>query len=85
MDVNGGLKLNDEKTEFLLAGTRQQLAKLCVEPLAVGDQLIAPYQEAKNLGCWLDQQLSMVTNINKICSASYFYLHNIRRLRKFRW
>ena len=25
----------------------------------------------------------MVTNINKICSASYFYLHNIRRIRKF--
>lgn len=60
------LKLNDEKTEFLLVGTRQQLAKLCVEPLAVGDHLIAPCEEAKNLGCWFDQQLSMVTNIKKI-------------------
>ena len=77
------LKLNDEKTEFLLVGTRQQLAKLCVEPLAVGDHLINPCHEAKNLGCWFDQQLSMVTNINKICSVSYFYLHNIRRIRKF--
>ena len=77
------LKLNDEKTEFLLVGTRQQLAKLCVEPLAVGNHLINPCHEAKNLGCWFDQQLSMVTNINKICSVSYFYLHNIRRIRKF--
>ena len=25
----------------------------------------------------------MVTNTKKICSASYFYLHNIRRIRKF--
>ena len=25
----------------------------------------------------------MVTNINKICSASYFYLHNIGHIRKF--
>lgn len=55
------LKLNDEKTEFLLVGTGQQLAKLCVEPLAVGDHLIAPCKEARNLGCWVDQQLSMVT------------------------
>ena len=77
------LKLNCEKTEFLLVGTRQQLAKLCVDPLAVGDHFITPYHEAKNLGCWVDQQLSMVTNINKICSASYFYLDNIRRIRKF--
>ena len=79
------LKLNHEKTEFLLVGTRQAIAKFCVEPLAVRDHLIAPRQIAKNLGYWIDQQLSirMVTNINKIChSASYFYLHNIRRIRK---
>ena len=43
------LKINDEKTKVLLVGTRQQLAKLCVEPLAVGDHLITPYHEAKNL------------------------------------
>ena len=78
------LKFSDEKTEFLLVGTRQQLAKLCIESLAVGDHLIAPCQVAKNLGCWFDQQLSMVTNINKVCSASYsVYLHNIRRIRNF--
>ena len=71
------------QTEYLLIDTRQQLDKLCDVPLAVGDHLIAPRQVAKNLGCWFDQQLSMVTNINKICSASYFYLHNVRRIRKF--
>ena len=36
------LKLNDDKTEYLLIGTRQQLDKLCDIPLAVGDHLIAP-------------------------------------------
>ena len=62
--------------------TRQQLDKLCDVPLSVGDHLIATCQVAKNLGFWFDQQLSMVTNIKKRCSASYFYLHNIRRIRK---
>ena len=41
------LKLNDDKTEYLLVGTRQQLDKLCDVPLAVGDHLIAPSQVAK--------------------------------------
>ena len=71
-------KLYDDKTEYLPIGTRQQLDKLCDVLLAVGDHLIAPSQESKNLGCWFDQQLSMITNINKICSASYFYLRIIR-------
>ena len=44
-----------------------------------------PAQEAKNLGCWFDQQLSMGTQINTICSASYshFHLHNITCIRKY--
>ena len=64
------LKLYDDKTEYLLIGTRQKLDKLCGVLLAVGDH---GGQESKNVGCWFDQQLSMVVNINKICSASYFF------------
>ena len=79
------LKLNDDKTEYLLIGTRQQLSKISTGSLVVGDHqiLVTPAHEAKNLGCWFDQQLSMGTQINKICSASYFHLHNIRCRRKY--
>ena len=78
-------KLNDDKTEYLLIGTRQQLDKLSDVPLAVGYHLIAPpRQVAKNVGCWFDQPLSMITSINKkICIASYVYLYNSGRIRKF--
>jgi len=30
------LKLNDDKTEFLIIGTRQQLSKVDIEKLSVG-------------------------------------------------
>ena len=37
--------------------------------MLLGDHQITPAQQAKNLGCYFDQQLCMGTDINKICSA----------------
>ena len=50
------LKLNDDKTEFVIIGTRQQLTKVNIDTLTVGDHTIAPSSEVKNFGCWLDNQ-----------------------------
>ncbi|CAB4037989.1 Hypothetical predicted protein, partial [Paramuricea clavata] len=43
------LLLNDEKTEFLLIGTKQQLAKVNLDHITVGTTDIAPQPVAKNL------------------------------------
>ena len=77
------LKLNDDKTEFIIIGTRQQLTKVSVESLCVGAETISPSDEVKNLGCWFDTQLKMDLHINKSCRAALFHLFNIRRIRKF--
>ena len=63
------LMLNVDKTEFRILGTRQQLAKVTTNDLTVGQDNISPVSEVKNLGCWFDNKLDMVTHINKICSA----------------
>ena len=36
----------------------------------------------RNLGSYIDDKLSMNSYINKVCNASFYYLHNIRRIRK---
>lgn len=41
------LKLNDDKTEFILIGTRQQLAKVDGISLSVGDSNVSPVKSAK--------------------------------------
>ena len=43
------LKVNDGKTEFVVIGTRQQLSKVHVDSLAVGDARVSPVQSVKNL------------------------------------
>ena len=78
--ITDKLKLNDDNTEFLITGTRQQLSKVDIEKLSVGDVSVAPVAVARNLGTWFDTNLSLVT---KTCKAAFYHLHNIRRIRKF--
>ena len=77
------LRLNDGKTEFIIIGTRQQPAKVTIDTLQVGESVITPASEVKDLGCWFDRHLKMDTHINKISKAAFSQLFNIRRIRKF--
>ena len=77
------LLLNDEKTEFLIVGTRQQLAKVNVSHINVGDSAVTTSLVVRNLGSWFDTKLTMDTHITKVCSAAFYYLHNIRQIRKY--
>ena len=77
------LKLNDGKTEFLLIGTRQQLAKVHSRTLRVGEITVTCSNVLKSLGCWFDSQLKFETHITKICKAAFFHMYNIRWIRKF--
>ena len=44
------LKLNEDKSEFMLIGTRQQLSKVRTASLMVGDTQVKSGSEARNLG-----------------------------------
>ena len=53
--------LNDNKMDFMIIGTRKQLAKVnCIDGLSVSESIIAPVTSARNLGSWFDQNLSMI-------------------------
>ena len=77
------LRLKNYNTEFIIIGTRQQLTKVNIDSLRVGESSTAPTSKVKNLGCWFDGQLKMDTQINSTCKTAFFHLYNIRRIRKF--
>lgn len=77
------LCLNDGKTEFLLIGSRQQLAKVSIDSIKVGDADIVPVLFARNLGCWFDSNMDMSTHISRTCCSAFYYLYNIRHIRKY--
>ena len=70
--------MNNGKTESMIIGTYQQLAKHSIDHLPLGNSIITPTISAK-----IDLRLFLEAQINKICRSSFFYLHNIRRIRKF--
>ena len=43
------LLLNEDKTGFLLIGTKQQLAKVKIDHVKVGNVNVVPYSPVKNL------------------------------------
>ena len=73
------LKLNPDKTEFLILGTRQQLEKVITSHLVVGESRISPPTKIKNLGSWFDSNLDMLSHVNNICSSSFYCIYNGRR------
>ena len=81
--LNEKLKLNDDKTEFLIIGTSQQLAKVTISSLCVGNSAITPTSSARNLGSWFDAKLTMATHITRTCNCTSYYLYNLRRIRKY--
>ena len=71
------LMLNDNKTEFLIIGSRQQLEKVNV------DSVIKSSSSVRILGAWFDSHMSMDAHVGKVCSKAFFGLYKIRQIRTF--
>ena len=63
----------------MLVGTKQQLSKVSVEDIRVGDEVIASVSTVKNLGVYFDQNLKMDKRITKLCSKVFYQLYILKR------
>ena len=62
------LKLNDDKTELIVLGTRQQLGKVGEVIITIGNDTIPAVSSAQNLGVHFDKELKWVVHINHLTS-----------------
>ena len=74
---------DDYKTEFLLVGTRKQLAKLPIDGVIDGDSNVSPSPSIRNLSVWLDPYLNLNGNITRSCKSAFYYLYNIRHIWRY--
>ena len=75
------LKLNDDKTEFIIFGTHQQLKKIDHITISIGSENIVPIEHVRNLGFFMDKLCKNTMHINKLSSSLCHQLRNIQNIR----
>ena len=75
------LKLNDEKTEALLCGTKTKRKVVGISSVQVGDASIAFKDSVRDLGLIIDSDLSMREHIKTVVRNCFFQLRLLGRLR----
>ena len=77
------LMLNNNKTEFFIAGSRQSIQRLPPVQLQVGDSTIMPSCHIRNLGVMFDTHMTMSKQVSAIVSSANYQLRNLWRLHRY--
>ena len=75
------LKLNGDKTEFLIMTSPSLRASIRLPPFSIGDSDIDRCTRARNLGTIFDDAASMAAHVQQVCKTSFFHLRNISSIR----
>ena len=82
MDQNR-LKMNSDKTEFILIGSRQQLQKCHTQQININSENIVKSETIKYLVAWIDSDLSFKKHITERCKMAIWNLQKLKHIRKF--
>ena len=77
------VKLNDDKTEYLVISSPHMRNKIAPRNVHVGSVSGTPSENARNLGVFFDQCMKMDKHISKVCQATYYQLRNISAIRHY--
>ena len=77
------LKMNDDKTEFLVISSKS-IARGIVSPmLHIGDHQVVATSTARNIGVMMDSKASMEAHVLLVCKSSFVHIRNLSRIKKF--
>ena len=78
------LKLNPDKTEFLLVGSKLQRDKVKdLFPINLLGNDTTPSSLVKNLGVVFDADHSFVKHISSIYGSCYYHMRDLHRIRRY--
>ena len=77
------LKLNSDKTEFIIIGIKLRRHKLSNHfPVKLLDNDICPSDSVRNLGVVFDSDFSYHKHVSIICKSCFYQIRDFRRIRR---
>ena len=78
------LKLNPDKTEFIIFGSKKQREMLntCF-PIDILSNPLHPTESVRNLGVWFDSDFSFSKHVQNVCKGCFSQLRDFRNIRQF--
>ena len=76
------LKLNKDKTEFLVTSAKH-LPRPLFQEISVAGETIHSVQKARNIGTMFDSHFCFNDHVTNICKSSFYHLRNISYIRKY--
>ena len=77
------LKLNEDKTEFLVISSPHFQESVCDTSLKVGDAIISSSALCRNLGVIFDSKSDMKHHVATVCRSAFFQLGKIGAIRRY--
>ena len=78
------LKINPDKTEFIVFGSKRQRDKLkAYFPSPILGSPLCPPESVKNLGVWFDYDFCLSKHVQHVCKSCFVQLCDFRHVRWF--
>ena len=76
------LQLNADKTEFMWCATAKRLRQLPATTIRIGSDHILPSSSVRDLGVYIDADLSMRTHVQRTVASCFAVLRQLRSVRR---
>ena len=77
------LKLNDDKTEFIVLGSNPNLSKVKTHSITVGEHQIRRSNQVQNIGAIFDTNAKMEGQVAKTWQTAWFHLYTISKINQY--
>ena len=78
------LKLNPDKTEFILFGSKKQTERLnACFPIDILGNPLHPMESVRNLNVWFDSDFSFSKHVLNVCKGCFIQQRDFRNIRQF--